>query len=196
MGWTNIPKPPFCSRNMHKCAYFSNKWCIVVYWTGALWDLWKRSIRICHMGEIVNLSADYELTGDLWNIYFGYIRDKYRAMITPSRAHHFIRRRDNVPESNFHGAHMGHTWVLSAPGGPQVGPMNLAIRDMLLDIESPQRDSDSREPCLWQVAMCHLVIFITLPTNSFNFLHHTTFWCFIVNCVVLFLYSNHATLVF
>ena len=24
---------------------------------------------------------------------------------------------------------MGHTWVLSAPGGPHVGPMNIAIRD-------------------------------------------------------------------
>ena len=35
----------------------------------------------------------------------------------------------NIPDSNFHGAHMGPTWVLAAPGGPHVGPMNLAIRD-------------------------------------------------------------------
>ena len=27
-----------------------------------------------------------------------------------------------------HGANMGPTWVLSAPDGPHVGPMNLAIR--------------------------------------------------------------------
>ena len=32
------------------------------------------------------------------------------------------------PDRKFHVAHMGPTWVLSAPGGPQVGPMNLDIR--------------------------------------------------------------------
>ena len=32
-----------------------------------------------------------------------------------------------VPESKVNGANMGPTWVLSAPGGPHVGPMNLAI---------------------------------------------------------------------
>ena len=32
------------------------------------------------------------------------------------------------PDSKVHGAHMGPTWVLSAPDGPHVGPMNLAIR--------------------------------------------------------------------
>ena len=32
------------------------------------------------------------------------------------------------PDSKFHGANMGPIWVLSAPDGPHVGPMNLAIR--------------------------------------------------------------------
>ena len=32
------------------------------------------------------------------------------------------------PDSEFHGANMGPTWVLSAPDGPHVGPMNLTIR--------------------------------------------------------------------
>ena len=32
------------------------------------------------------------------------------------------------PESKVHGANMGPIWVLSAPDGPHVGPMNLAIR--------------------------------------------------------------------
>ena len=32
------------------------------------------------------------------------------------------------PDSNFHGAHMGPTWRQQDPGGPHVGPMNLAIR--------------------------------------------------------------------
>ena len=32
------------------------------------------------------------------------------------------------PDNNVHGAKMGPIWVLSAPDGPHVGPMNLAIR--------------------------------------------------------------------
>ena len=31
------------------------------------------------------------------------------------------------PDSKVHGAIIGPTWVLSSPGGPHVGPMNLAI---------------------------------------------------------------------
>ena len=36
-----------------------------------------------------------------------------------------------IPDSNVHVAHMGPTWVLSAPGGPHVVPTNLAIRDLM-----------------------------------------------------------------
>ena len=35
----------------------------------------------------------------------------------------------NSPDSKVHGANMGPTWVLSAPDGPHVFPMNLAIRE-------------------------------------------------------------------
>ena len=34
-----------------------------------------------------------------------------------------------IPDSKVHGTHLGPTWVLSAPDGPHVGPMNLAIWD-------------------------------------------------------------------
>ena len=33
-----------------------------------------------------------------------------------------------LPDSKVDGANMGHTWDQSAPGGPDVGPINLAIR--------------------------------------------------------------------
>ena len=33
----------------------------------------------------------------------------------------------NYTDSKVHGANMGPTWVLSAPGGPHIGPMNLAV---------------------------------------------------------------------
>ena len=36
-----------------------------------------------------------------------------------------------IPASKVHGANMGPTWVLSAPDGSHVGPMNLAIRDVM-----------------------------------------------------------------
>ena len=31
------------------------------------------------------------------------------------------------PDSKIHGANLRPTWVLSAPDGPHVGPMNLAV---------------------------------------------------------------------
>ena len=34
-----------------------------------------------------------------------------------------------LPDSKDLGANMGPIWVLSAPDGPHVGPMNLAIKD-------------------------------------------------------------------
>ena len=36
-----------------------------------------------------------------------------------------------LPDSKVHEANMGPTWVLSAPDGPYVGPMNLAMRVIL-----------------------------------------------------------------
>ena len=36
---------------------------------------------------------------------------------------------NDIPDNKVHGAIMGPTWVLSAPDGPHVGPMNLAIWD-------------------------------------------------------------------
>ena len=36
------------------------------------------------------------------------------------------------PDSKVDGANMGPTWVLSAPDGPHVGPINLAIREVFI----------------------------------------------------------------
>ena len=38
---------------------------------------------------------------------------------------------DATPDNNVRGANMGPTWLLSAPDGSHIGPMNLAIRDTL-----------------------------------------------------------------
>ena len=47
--------------------------------------------------------------------------------ITWTDANHIMWQ--NIRDSKVHGANMGPTLVLSAPAGPYVGPMNLAIRD-------------------------------------------------------------------
>ena len=47
----------------------------------------------------------------------------------------------NYPDNKVHGANMGPTWDLSAPDGPHVGPMNLAIRvaDLRHNMYAPWR---------------------------------------------------------
>ena len=36
----------------------------------------------------------------------------------------------NNPDSKVHEANIGHIWGRQDPGGPHVGPMNLAIREV------------------------------------------------------------------
>ena len=44
------------------------------------------------------------------------------------------------PDSKVHGANMEPTWVLWAPGGPQVGPIGLAVRvSICLCVTQPSR---------------------------------------------------------
>ena len=50
----------------------------------------------------------------------------HKPMLTPWLTH--WNHCNLTPDSKVHGANMGPTWVLSAPDGPHVGPMNLAIR--------------------------------------------------------------------
>ena len=42
----------------------------------------------------------------------------------------------NIPDNKVHGANIGPIWGRKDPGGPHVGPMNLAIWDVLLDLNS------------------------------------------------------------
>ena len=43
------------------------------------------------------------------------------------------------PDSKVPVAIMGPTWVLSSPGGPHVGPMNLAIWEIIRDITTAMK---------------------------------------------------------
>ena len=47
-----------------------------------------------------------------------------------NRLYIYIVMETAIPDSKVHVANMGPTWVLPAPDGPHVGPMNLAIKDL------------------------------------------------------------------
>ena len=76
-------------------------------------------------------------TGDLWiprtkeNVFIWWRHHGFDAKIR------YLLTR--IPDSKVHGANMGPTWVLAAPDGPHVGPMNLVIRDaifLIINIDS------------------------------------------------------------
>ena len=50
------------------------------------------------------------------------------------------------PDSKVHGANMGPTWVLSAPDGPYVGPIHLALRIFKTDW---LENKDNSLPSFW-----------------------------------------------
>ena len=50
----------------------------------------------------------------------------------------------SIPDSKVHGDNMEPIWVLSAPDGPHVGPMNLAIRDF----------TDGKSPLVQVISWC------------------------------------------
>ena len=64
----------------------------------------------------------------LWWIHHDMILDSYILQnYQQPDGIHCCRNDPGFPDSKVRGANMGPTWVLSAPDGPHVGTMNLAI---------------------------------------------------------------------
>ena len=61
--------------------------------------------------------------------YFAASARKHVLMFPPYKNNTYSNLSAVIPDSKVYGANMGPTWVLSAPDGPHVGPMNFAIRD-------------------------------------------------------------------
>ena len=88
---------------------------------GVILDITNSSISIANISSI----------GDVL-VFLNFLSDNVKR-------HHKPQERDLInkdfhwsffdcaPNSKVHGANMGPTWALSAPDGPHVGPMNLAI---------------------------------------------------------------------
>ena len=81
-----------------------------------------------------NQSGHLNQTSKQYIYYFGYFLTKnvFKNVICKMVAILFRPKFvKNIPDSKVHGAKLGPTWVLSAPDGPHVGPMNLALRDAM-----------------------------------------------------------------
>ena len=89
-----------------------------------------------YCGIDANLMAlhTYQQNRNESELEFQGCRKIYTCMLNSvcSDGYSFIKRgtanANTYPDSKVPGANMGPTWVLSAPDGPHVGPMNLAIR--------------------------------------------------------------------
>ena len=78
----------------------------------------------------------------------------------------------NVPDSKVHGANMGPTWILPAPDGPHVDPMNLAIRggmELSENAVSPvAKVSCTMSPCpLSKASALNVVLIVSLMMNQY-----------------------------
>ena len=87
------------------------------------------SIKICHVMKWLMIKQLPEAAISLGTAYCqGYLELRRISLDFPSSLNTFLRLMVcTYPDSEAHGANMGPTWVLSAPGGPHVGLMNLAI---------------------------------------------------------------------
>ena len=68
------------------------------------------------------------------------------------------------PDSKVHMAHMGPIWFLSAPGEPHVGPMNLALREVItgsFDGSAHTGNKPSSNPMMIQLTRLRLVNFFS-----------------------------------
>ena len=92
-------------------------------------------VNNCEAGDLRRYRAHYDVIVMLNTdptIYFEekYMPRSFRVMSVTTTMVLYTSHTagDEFPDSKVHGAKMGPTWVLSAPDGPHVGPMNLAIR--------------------------------------------------------------------
>ena len=71
-----------------------------------------------------------------WALIFSYVKfiNQFASLLTWLSWYHLNCHIHRIPDSKVHGANMGPTWGRQDPGGPHVGPMNLAIWDSVLEI--------------------------------------------------------------
>ena len=73
--------------------------------------------------------------------------------------------KTNCPDSKVHGANIGPTWVLSAPDGPHVGPMNLAIR-VFFNLDAISHRGTERHLLCFDMLLSHSMFAVPLKPIS------------------------------
>ena len=103
---------------------------------------------------------------------------KHRKHSTgPSTHGPWICTYNKFPDSNVHGANMGPTWVLSAPDGPHVGPMNLAWQGCSHVSPFLRSVVPGRMKSVYRTEGCHVVRFAVFTDSQirlFECLCHDT----------------------
>ena len=87
---------------------------------------WKRTKN--HREPIPPSIQDAHQSGR-WDIHW---LPYYRVLVLLALQPHQLEWKRANTDSKIQWANMGPTWVLSAPDGPHVGPINLAIRECLV----------------------------------------------------------------
>ena len=94
-------------RSINMQQFMTSEWIIRSY--TKLKDILVRTLRISHF---VLIAIEQKISSDIWD-------KRQQKPKAPCESH---------PDSKVHGANMGPNWVLSAPDGPHVGPINLVNR--------------------------------------------------------------------
>ena len=84
-----------------------------------------------HIDAIYGKNCDCRYCSSKWpNVQYltSFYKAHIRSIIQTTRETDRLIIWYAFPDSKVHAANMEHTWVLSAPDGPHVGPMNLAVR--------------------------------------------------------------------
>ena len=132
-----------------------------------IWSIWQAAYHVYILytnpgfadfpSKCKKWSVQWGFPGSLWAtshhvyvLYFQYICIMKCVIKVITSSDMFLEKSLKIPypDSTVHGANMGPTWVLSAPDGPHVGPMNFAIRVVLID-------QNLWESWLWH--FCHIV---------------------------------------
>ena len=111
-----------------KDLYLNRKLCFKLCFIFIVWC----SIHVTECNKPYDDVMDVILDINVYISFYAYLLCKYK--LSPFCPVHPLHWFINVPDSKFNGASMGPTWVLLAPDGPHVGPMNLAIRDIAGDM--------------------------------------------------------------
>ena len=103
-------------------------------WWPSTWYQTK-AFNLIKLQNVTIILLQANIVYGVW--FFGLHRTLHDWSYTPIPGYQ-TRKKDKqlYPDSKVHGANIGPTWVLSAPDGPHVGPVNLAIRVYMLQQHS------------------------------------------------------------